>query len=315
MQYNKNFEVIFCAIERNRNDEILTENYHNDAHFIYVIKGSPTFYVENTPHKLKEGNLLFIPERALHKMPASGKETIIISVRCVILDEYFKSKLSKIYCIKGNEFHKNTLHYVSLNYKYKNEQNQKNIDYMLSTIALSLFQNELTYTDMSSHLTKTESYSPLVKQIIFYIEKNFVRQFKLSELSEELNYNANYLCRIFKKETGFTIIDRVNFSKVRRATDLIIYRNYDISTIVIYLSFNSFSYFSEIYKKYSGFSATDLKKLMEVISKEDKREFFLSLDYLNIRPSELKSIVKQFENFKIAVKKLLIKYEITTQFE
>ena len=125
MQQQKNFQIIFCAKERNRIDETLTENYHNDAHLCYVIKGSPIYYVEDTQFKLNEGDLFFIPEGLSHKMPATGKESIVLSVRFVILDDYFKRKLSKTYCIKGNEFYKNTLDYILLNYKYKNEQTEQ----------------------------------------------------------------------------------------------------------------------------------------------------------------------------------------------
>ena len=116
--------------------------------------------------------------------------------------------------------------------------------------------------------------------------------------------------RVFKKETKLTISQYVIFQRLRHANDLIIYNNYDLSTASICAGFNELSYFSKIYKRTFGFPAVCLKKLLQIISEEDRKEFFLNLELLNFRQTTLGETFQQFEDFKKTVIDLLKKYNL-----
>ena len=88
---------------------------------------------------------------------------------------------------------------------------------------------------------------------ISYIRKNIYRKIKLSDISEELNITREHLCRIFKEQTGMTVIDYINMLRVNRIKHIL--ENTDKP---LYLLFQDFSldenYLNSLFKKRTGYS-------------------------------------------------------------
>lgn len=97
-------------------------------------------------------------------------------------------------------------------------------------------------------------YNPIVKKIINYIYLNLNKPFSLSELSEHLQLNKHYLCKVFKKEVNETIVNFVNKLKMEEAKRLLYTSELSLSEISFELGYNHYSYFSNLFKKETGFT-------------------------------------------------------------
>lgn len=89
--------------------------------------------------------------------------------------------------------------------------------------------------------------------------RNIYQQITLSETAKEIGVTGAYLSTIFKKETGLNFIEYVNMQKIEMAKAMLDKGKfvYEVSAI---LGFENVTYFSKVFKKYSGTSADNWRK-------------------------------------------------------
>lgn len=96
--------------------------------------------------------------------------------------------------------------------------------------------------------------------VIEYIDKNYNEHIELETLSNVLNLNEYYFCRLFKKATGSTATDYLNFVRICKAEKLL-KTDTSISEIAYNVGFSSLSYFNRTFKKYKYCSPTTYRKI------------------------------------------------------
>ncbi len=107
--------------------------------------------------------------------------------------------------------------------------------------------------------SRTSQYSPVVKQMINYMNDHLEEDISLKQLGDLLNANSTYLGQIFKKETGEFFTEYVNKKKMENAKRLVIESNLKIADICRKLGFDNQNYFYTQFKKYNGVSPSELR--------------------------------------------------------
>jgi two-component system response regulator YesN len=96
---------------------------------------------------------------------------------------------------------------------------------------------------------ETETVVEAVKLYIsFHLEEDLSRE----QLAEQVFLNPDYMARIFKKETGQTILDYITFERVKLAKELLSNSNNQIGSIASAVGYTNFSHFAKVFKKYEG---------------------------------------------------------------
>lgn len=103
------------------------------------------------------------------------------------------------------------------------------------------------YSDSS--LTNEEK---IVDKVSKYIDDNMDKMLKLEELASICNLSPGYFSRVFKKETGKTVITYINEKKVERAKKLLKESKDPIINISLDLGFDDCGYFIRVFKKITG---------------------------------------------------------------
>ena len=80
-------------------------------------------------------------------------------------------------------------------------------------------------------------------------------------LSENLNQNSHYLSNLFTEANGITIEHYFITQKIERAKELLIYNEHSLSEIAFQLNYSSVAHLSKQFKKITGLTATQFKKL------------------------------------------------------
>lgn len=108
---------------------------------------------------------------------------------------------------------------------------------------------ELTDQVNEKRKIKVEGY---VDQCMDYICKHYREKIHLEDLAGGLGLSANYLSKLFSKETGIRLQDYIVQYRVERAKGMLIHSDMSITEVGIYVGFPSQSYFGRVFKKYTG---------------------------------------------------------------
>ncbi|MEN8076652.1 response regulator transcription factor [Clostridioides difficile] len=103
-------------------------------------------------------------------------------------------------------------------------------------------------------------YSPVVQQVMRYVEENYAEEMSLKTLSHKFNMNTSYLGQIFTKEVGTSFSDYLNKTKNERAKYLLLNTNMRIMEIAKEVGYTDTSYFYRKFKKYFGVCPADLRE-------------------------------------------------------
>lgn len=109
------------------------------------------------------------------------------------------------------------------------------------------------------HLGKTPT--KLAADVANYTMKHLSEPVSIDALAKSLFITRTYLAAKFKKETGMTLTDFILREKIEEGKRLLRYTDKPVSSISAYLGFSSQSHFANVFRKYSGKSPFEYRKL------------------------------------------------------
>ena len=107
--------------------------------------------------------------------------------------------------------------------------------------------------------------SNISKQVILYLNEYYMNKIYVSDIAKAMNMSYRTLARIFKAETGFSIIEKLTEIRVHKAKHLLRTTDYTMFQIANEVGFENEYYFSKAFRKYSYTSPSSYKK--EVLEK------------------------------------------------
>lgn len=93
-----------------------------------------------------------------------------------------------------------------------------------------------------------------------YVAEHLGERLLNEEIARYLFLNADYLNRIFKKETGITLNEYISRKRVEKAKELLLTTALPVSEIAFETGFQSFSYFTKVFKKRTGKEPSKYRK-------------------------------------------------------
>ena len=113
--------------------------------------------------------------------------------------------------------------------------------------------------------TKTEQADEagLCYEMMNYIDTHIYHIHTLSELSETLNYNYNYLSNLYKRVMGITLLEYYRQRKLKTARLLLCEEGASVSKVAALLGYSSLYTFSRAFKEMYGVPPSRAKALYE----------------------------------------------------
>lgn len=99
----------------------------------------------------------------------------------------------------------------------------------------------------------------LEKQISDYLCTHLSEEVSLDQLSQELSYTKNYLCKIYKRTSGYTIHEYLTHLRICRAYDLVCSTDERLSTISQMCGFSSIHHFSRMFRRIVGLTPSEIR--------------------------------------------------------
>jgi two-component system response regulator YesN len=107
---------------------------------------------------------------------------------------------------------------------------------------------------------KSNDIGNLIERVKDYIEDYYSNKLTIDEIARVVYLSPYYLCRMFKKHTGCTIMEYITNVRVKRAQDLLINSQDTIQEIGEKVGFGAPSYFSNVFKRSTGLTPLQYRR-------------------------------------------------------
>ncbi|BCM93345.1 hypothetical protein IAD21_05236 [Abditibacteriota bacterium] len=94
-----------------------------------------------------------------------------------------------------------------------------------------------------------------------YIRSHLNTPLTVAQIAEDLNYNPDYLNRVFQQAYHHTLTQEIHRSRIGYARHLLLYSTMNITEVAFASGFTNFSTFNRVFKHYEGISASTFRRL------------------------------------------------------
>lgn len=99
-----------------------------------------------------------------------------------------------------------------------------------------------------------------IEAVMEYINLNYHLPITLVEIAKMANLSPTYLSKKFRRITGVTFKEYLNYIRIRRASQALLTTDDSITQIATDCGFNGSNYFKDIFRKTTGFSPREFRK-------------------------------------------------------
>lgn len=95
---------------------------------------------------------------------------------------------------------------------------------------------------------------------MLFLREHLRERLSLDMVCRHFNYSRAFLCRLFKEQTGQTIMSYFNTMKAEEAKRLLNSTAMSPGEISAFLGFRELKFFDEMFRKHTGFSPTGYRQ-------------------------------------------------------
>lgn len=253
----------------NTYNQLVPSHWHNHIEVLYMVHGTMQVVLNEEKYTLTENDLFVVNSGDIHLTRSPGNaEILLLQIPYELLGnsisgddtlrfkEYYpKSELT------GDPVFEDMIHHL-LRMKVLYEQCEDGYQFLFCS-SLNLFLYTL-YSNYSireniGNKTKIEKHLLRLKEIIDYVQQNYMEPLTLKEVSSLVALNQEYFCRSFKKYTGFTFMEYVNLVRLSHIHNDILTTDDSITIIQERHGFTNYKVFNRMFKEAYGCTPSKLR--------------------------------------------------------
>lgn len=236
-------------------------NHNNLNEILILLKGNCEFHAEGSVYSLNPFDAVVAHSDEMHRMrhkePLSYYERIVINIHNGFFTKYDCVEFKKLFT--SRPLGANNLIPSHLTVENNIIEIINNIDSTLSTdknvpeivvrskiIELLYKLNKISPTSKNDNIQNVQ-----LKKILIYINENLTSPMTLESIAEKFYITKYHLCRIFKKQTGFSVNKYITHKRILLVREL-----YSQGKTLLEASseagFGNYSNFYKIYKNETG---------------------------------------------------------------
>ena len=247
------------------------EHIHAYCEIFYLKTGSCIYHVNNNTYHLAAGEAMVVTPGDSHCTSYEGLvpcERIIVYCKPEAIPDTFLDKhdsISKNLNRSGKIIldKKGQLKIEALLLRLMEENNMP--DKHSSELLCLLVMEMLLCLDRSGifvceKLPVNDGISTDIADTLTYIAQNYRLPLSLEEVANQINLSPTYLSKKFRKTTGVTFKEYVNYIRIKQAVQALLTTDDSITKIAVDCGFNSSNYFKDIFRKVNGVSPRAFRK-------------------------------------------------------
>lgn len=247
------------------NGVMASEQWHDYYEILYIMKGSAIQSINGRVEQLASGDMVIIAPNDTHSTVCNCPQGCIIIVMLFSTLAFdFDSSINKYSKYLTLFMENSTLKsgYIKAPYQYQSEIRSLSTkiykEFTLKSHSYKLIIKGLMYQLLGTinrirqqykqEAEIPKSYNSIVN-ICKYIEEHYTEAIRLKATATMLGYSPEHLSRTFKKATGNSFKEFVDFVKMTEAKRLLISTDMSVTEVSNFLSFDCVSSFSRTFKR------------------------------------------------------------------
>jgi AraC-like DNA-binding protein len=235
-------------------------HWHDFYEIELILSGHGTTMINGKKHLLKKGTISFLSPSDFHDISSCELEifNIQFSENCIdheIINTliHLSSRICHLDEIQTESIHHlcELLENAQMNTTYLKMYYQK----ILESILLIFLQT--VHTDDND---TAQAAPDIIQQVVVYLNMHFMENPLLRDIAAQFHLNENYLCTLFKEQTGETYKNYLRRLKLNYAEKQILYTNLSITEIAFSSGYSTLSHFNREFKSMFQIAPLQLRK-------------------------------------------------------
>lgn len=235
-------------------------NIHENIEVLYFLEGEGYVQCDNESYPIKAGDIVVIDSYMVHQV--IPKEKVVFA--CLIIDNGF---------CKSNNLDTTVL-------QFTRKIQDQNLNVLMQTVcdeysthqSFEFFAIRCAVLNVLLYLCRNYAFPRTsfeqisgasfnyIRLATDYIKSNLSKKLSIDAIAASAGLSKYHFVREFKKITGCTVIEYLNIVRCEHAQELLTSGKYKIKEVAILCGFDNFSYFSSVYKKYTGILPSDVNQ-------------------------------------------------------
>lgn len=244
---------------------------HKHAHYeilnVYSANHNVALYVYNKKYTIPPNSFILIPpytphcvERTFHStrllLNLSSKfGEMVFDFLGLDIHDFFSNSVLSYSPKQISEFYSLAKKMIIEMRKYGNENPTPSFR-LLAAQFVEILNRSVSSPAPQVFLSDTSE----ISMITDYLKAHYYTHVTLDDLSEKFKMNKFSLCKKFRRETGYSVVDFLTQIRVNHSRDLLENSLMKMDEITSKVGFESVAYFSRVFKKYTGTSPTAYRK-------------------------------------------------------
>ena len=241
--------------------EMTAMHLHDDYEIYMSLSPNVRFFVNDRVYLLEQGDVMLFSNNDLHKVSVPPDRPYR---RCVITfpHEVFRQRIGDgahlLTCFDNTSCRRLRLsageqaYFLELAERIRQESENPEFsqagqwlylgELLLLLCRISRKSQPVSFPDQRGSLTCSDN-------VIRYIDEHYMENITLEALSARCFLNKSYLCRLFKRETGFHIHDYLTYRRISRAMELL-QAGESVSRAAQRTGFSSDTFFIRVFRQH-----------------------------------------------------------------
>lgn len=262
-ELNVKFDICYT------DNQIVPNHWHNHLEILYILEGAMDIKCNEKSYTLGCGGMFVFNSGDIH-YTHSGRDTKVILLQIPydflqrVMERYDEIEFEQYFPREQLVAKKSLQRVEVLLLRMKEVYEQSEDGYAL---LFGSYLNHLLYELYRNHAQRRagktkgdEKNLNRLKEIITYVEAHYAEQVSSAEIAEHFALNAEYFCRYFKKNMGFTFLEYVNLVRLPHIYEDLIHTKDNISEIQERHGFSNNKVFRRMFKEVYGRTPSEVRK-------------------------------------------------------
>ena len=256
---NLPFKVIESKIT-SRNEFQMLEGCQPTHALFYLKEGEFELEIGGVSQKIKAGDCVVLPDYVeFHRSVLNPIVFVYVKFACVLESEFnFELPYGKVEFKDKKRFYSSISNFEAL----LNVDNSFAVSYRNHLLTDILLQIYFESNPIENPLTQTTCRDRLVLSAVEYIDNHISQKITVGDICRSLGTNASTLSFKFRNCFSMSVGQYIIGKRIKKAVHLLCGTTYAISEIAFRCGFENVYYFSNTFKKHTGFSPSEYRKTM-----------------------------------------------------